>query len=96
MTLTNTSGSCQNTAGEYYTTSIRGIYLYDINEENIVIRGEEPSNSFLSICRVTEEKLAKDTKLIGNALYFTDKGTIFMTDFNGNRIYISNHTEKKC
>lgn len=96
MTLTNTSGSCQNTAGEYYTTSIRGIYLYDINEENIVIRGEEPSNSFLSICRVTEEKLAKDTKLIGNALYFTDKGTCFITDFNGNRTYISNHTEKKC
>lgn len=89
MTFTNTSDNCQNTAGEYYTTSIRGMYLYDVNEENIVKRGQEPSNSFLSICRVTEEKLAKDTKLIGNALYFTDKGTLFITDFNGNRTYIS-------
>lgn len=70
-------------------TSIRGMYLYDTNEENIVVRGEEPSNSFLRICRVTDEKLAKDVKLLGNALYFTDSGAIFITDFNGNRTDIS-------
>lgn len=64
------------------------MYLYDINEENISIRGEEPSNSFLQICRVTEAKLEKDKKLIGNALYFTDGGAVFITDFNGNRIDI--------
>ena len=89
ITLTNTANGCQTSTGEYYKTSIRGIYLYDVNEENIVIRGEEPSNSFLRICRVTDEKLAKDVKLLGNALYFTDSGAIFITDFNGNRTDIS-------
>ena len=59
INLTNTSENCQTSTGEYYKTSIRGMYLYDVNEENIVIRGEEPSNSFLQICRVTEAKLAK-------------------------------------
>lgn len=89
INLTNTSGNCRTSTGEYYKTSIRGMYLYDVNEENIVIRGEEPSNSFLRICRVTDEKLAKDVKLLGNALYFTDSGAIFITDFNGNRTDIS-------
>lgn len=89
MTFTNTADSCQNSTGEYRMTSIRGMYLYDINEENIVVRGEEPSNSFLRICRVTDDKLAKDVKLLGNALYFTDSGAIFITDFNGNRTDIS-------
>lgn len=86
MHLTNTSDGCQTSSGEYYKTSIRGMYLYDVNEENIVIRGEEPSNSFLQICRVTDEKLAKDKKLIGNALYITDSGKMFITDFNGVKI----------
>lgn len=89
INLTNTSDGCQTSTGEYYKTSIRGMYLYDVNEENIVIRGEEPSNSFLQICRVTEEKLAKDKKLIGNALYITDSGTMMMTDFNGAKVDIA-------
>lgn len=89
INLTNTSGNCQTSTGEYYKTSIRGMYLYDVNEENIVIRGEEPSNSFLQICRVTEAKLAKDKKLIGNALYITDSGTIMITDFNGVKVDIA-------
>lgn len=85
MTLTNTSGKYKNSEGEYYKESIRGMYLYDTNEDKIVVRGEEPSNSFLQICRVTDEKLKKDKKLIGNALYITDSGKMFITDFNGNR-----------
>ena len=89
VNLTNTANGCQTSTGEYYKTSIRGMYLYDIDEENIVIRGEEPSNSFLQICRVTEAKLAKDKKLIGNALYITDSGTIMITDFNGVKVDIA-------
>ena len=89
INFTNTSGNYQTSAGEYYKTSIRGMYLYDIDEENIVIRGEEPSNSFLQICRVTDAKLAKDKKLIGNALYFTDSGDVFVTDFNGTKVDIA-------
>ena len=89
VNLTNTANGCQTSTGEYYKTSIRGMYLYDIDEENIVIRGEEPSNSFLQICRVTDAKLAKDKKLIGNALYVTDSGNIFVTDFNGVKVDIA-------
>lgn len=89
INLTNTADGCQTSTGEYYKTNIRGMYLYDVNEENIVIRGEEPSNSFLQICRVTDAKLAKDKKLIGNALYITDSGTIMITDFNGVKVDIA-------
>lgn len=93
MTFTNTAGTCINSSGEYFKTSIRGMYLYDVNEEDIVIRGQEPSNSFLRICRVTEEKLAKDTTLIGNSLYMTDEGNMFVTDFNGKRVDITRSGE---
>ena len=63
--------------------------MYDINEENIVVRGEEPSNSFLRICRVTDEKLANDKTLLGNSMYITDSGKMFITDFNGNKTDIN-------
>ena len=69
-------------------------HLFEVNEENIVIRGEAPSNSFLQICRVTDKKLAKDKKLVGNALYITDSGKMFITDFNGVRINLKNSIEK--
>lgn len=84
LTFTNTCNTNKNGSGEYISVTIEGLYIYDVNEENIVLRGSEPSNSYLQICRVTEEKLATDTKLIGNALYITDAGKLFMTDFNGN------------
>ncbi len=89
INFTNTSGKYQNSAGDYIQATIKGMYLYDVNEENIVIRGEEPSNSYMQICRVSKEKLEKDKKLIGNAVYIVDDGTMFVTDFNGNRTDIS-------
>ncbi len=89
INFTNTSGKYQNSAGDYIQATIKGMYLYDVNEENIVIRGEEPSNSYMQICRVSKEKLEKDKKLIGNAVYIVDDGTMFATDFNGKRIDIS-------
>lgn len=85
ITFTNTSSNYKNSDGNYYKSSIRGLYIYDIDEENIVLRGTDPSNSYLRICRVTDEKLKKDKKLVGNALYITDSGKMFITDFNGNR-----------
>lgn len=88
LTLTSTAGY-QNGSGEFFKTEIREMYLYDINEENIVVRGEEPSNSFLRICRVTDEKLANDKKLLGNSMYITDSGKMFITDFNGNKTDIN-------
>ena len=83
INFTNTSGKYQNSAGDYIQATIKGMYLYDVNEENIVIRGEEPSNSYMQICRVSKEKLEKDKKLIGNAVYIVDDGTMLVTDFNG-------------
>lgn len=83
ITFCNINSSCKNSNGDYLTSSVRGFYIYDVNEEDIIIRGEEPSNSYLQFCRVTEKKLAKDKKLIGNALYVTDEGNSFVTDFYG-------------
>lgn len=88
MNFTNTSGKCKTNSGEYFKASIRGMYLYDVNEENIVLRGEEPSNSYLRICRVTDKKLENDKSYLSNALYITDSGKLFITDFNGTRIDI--------
>ena len=85
ITFTNTSSNYKNSSGDYYKSTIRGLYIYDVDEENIVFRGKDPSNSYLRICRVTDEKLEKDKELIGNALYITDSGKMFITDFNGNR-----------
>lgn len=88
LNFTNTSGSCKTSSGDYFQASIRGMYLYDVNEENIVIRGEEPSNSYLRICRVTDKKMENEKSYLSNALYITDSGKMFITDFNGTRINI--------
>ena len=85
ITFSNTSSNYKNSSGDYYKSTIRGLYIYDVDEENIVFRGKDPSNSYLRICRVTDEKLEKDKELIGNALYITDSVKMFITDFNGNR-----------
>ena len=45
-------------------------------------------NTWLQICRVKDSVLVTDTKLISNALYITDSGKMFITDFSGNRIDI--------
>ncbi len=67
---------------------IKGFYMCDVNEENVIIRGLTPANTWLQICRVKDSVLATDTKLISNALYITDSGKMFITDFSGNKIDI--------
>ena len=71
---------------EYHKAVIKDFYMYDVNEENVIVRGVNPANTWLQICRVTDARLATDTKLLSNALYITDSGKMFVTDFNGNRI----------
>lgn len=88
--LSNISSSNLNSDGEYASATIKNLYIYDIDEEDIVFRGSTPSNSYLQICRVTEEKLATDNNLIVDALYITDKGNMFITDFNGEKINLVN------
>lgn len=88
LTLTNISAANTNDQGEDAYALVQGLYVYDLDEENVIFRGEEPSNSFLQICRVTDKKLAEEKRLVGNALYITDSGKLFITDFSGNRIDI--------
>lgn len=59
--------------------------MYNPNEEDVVIRGETPANSWLQIARVTEEALLEYPNLQPNALYFTDDGKMFITDFSKNK-----------
>ena len=73
---------------EAHKAVIKGFYMCDVNEENVIIRGLTPANTWLQICRVKDSVLATDTKLISNALYITDSGKMFITDFSGNRIDI--------
>lgn len=94
ITFRNVNSKGSMSASNPQKVTIRNLYLYDLDEQGIVFRGQDPSNSYLQICRVTEEKLAQDTKLIGNALYITNSGNMFITDFNGNRIDIVNNSQK--
>lgn len=75
-------------AKEAHKAVIKGFYMCDVNEENVIIRGLTPANTWLQICRVKDSVLVTDTKLISNALYITDSGKMFITDFSGNRIDI--------
>lgn len=72
------SGAVQSGIGY----SINGIYLYDLDESDIIIRGENPSDTWIRICRVTEEKLEQHPELLSNALYISDNESMFITDFN--------------
>ena len=96
MTLLCTSNSCKNSSEELYKATIKGLYIYDLDEENIVIRGRDISRTYIQLCRVTEENVEKDVtdnKLIANALYITDKGNLFITDHDGVKTDIIKHEE---
>lgn len=80
--------SLSDGAKEAHKAVIKGFYMCDVNEENVIIRGLTPANTWLRICRVKDSVLVTDTKLISNALYITDSGKMFITDFSGNRIDI--------
>lgn len=76
----------------YHEATITDFYMCNVDEENVIIRGVDPANTWLQICRVKEEILALNPKLISNALYITDKGHMFITDFSGNRLNLINTT----
>lgn len=65
--------------------TITNWYLHDIDEENVTIRGVSPSGVSIMFARVTDETFAKDQKentLLGNTLYITDTGKMYITDVN--------------
>lgn len=73
------------------TFEVEGLYLYDLDEDNVIIRGRDLANSWLRICRVTEAMLVADPTLLGNCLYITDAGNMFITDYSGTRTNIITH-----
>ena len=66
-----------------------GVYLYDLDEAGVSIRGRDPATTWLRVCRVTEAALAQNPALLGNALYITDAGRLFVTDFGGRAVAVS-------
>lgn len=70
----------------FYNIYLKGLYCYDMAEtDELTIRGKTASKTTLAICRVTEEALANDDKLVRNALYLSDNGRAFVTNINGLR-----------
>lgn len=69
-------------AGDFTVTNW---YLHDIDEENVTIRGISPSAASIMIARVTDDTFAADRSggtLLGNTLYITDTGKMYMTNVN--------------
>ena len=74
---------------------IKGLYLYDLSErDELVIRGVDPAKTWMTICRVKEENLVADQKigLVRNAMYVTNTGKLFFTDYLGDVISASGET----
>lgn len=67
-------------------------YLYDIDEENVTIRGVSPSSVSIRIARVTDDMYANDKlkgNLLSNTLYITNTGKMYITDVNKVPIHIT-------
>lgn len=65
--------------------TITNWYLHDVDEENVTIRGLSPSGVSLMFARVTDDTFEADRTngtLLGNTLYITDTGKMYMTNVN--------------
>lgn len=71
------------------TIQLKGVYIYDLGEEDIYPRGKESAKTSLSICRVAEEIEEQDPNSIKNALYISDKGRMWMVDGSGEQTDIA-------
>ena len=69
--------------------SLKGLYLYDLDEAGIVKRGDGSAKSSLGICRVIEEVEMADPSNLKNTLYVSDKGRMWMVDASGGRTNIA-------
>jgi hypothetical protein len=67
------------------TCTLKGVYLYDLGEEGLSIRGRSSTKSSMRVCRVTEEAEATDPSDLGNALYVSEKGDLWCTALDGTR-----------
>lgn len=87
-TTNNVGGSTrEDGSANYYHIVVKGFYLYRIDEsEELFIRGEDPSDTLIGINRVKTDTI--DEELAPNTLYIVDDGTMFITNFKGQRVDI--------
>lgn len=79
---------CQNAVTNGSYIDINGCYLYDLDEEDLAIRGVTPTTSTMAVARVTDAEEKNDPATLNNAFYVSDLGEAWMRDINGNRISI--------
>lgn len=77
-----------------YFCKIKGMYVYDKDEKDVIIRGDSPSNAYIMISRVTKETFRNDIendKLKINTLYIirdeNNQCSLAMTDIGGHINY---------
>lgn len=82
-----TSGYVGGDSNGFYQLYIEGLYLYKLDErDELFIRGEDSSNTYIGINRVRTDTI--DEKLKPDFLYVVDDGSMFITDFRGDRVDI--------
>lgn len=84
-----TSGYVGGDTNGLYELYVEGLYLYKLDErDELVIRGEDPSDTLISLNRVTKDKAEENLK--PDSVYFVDDGTVFATNFRGERVKSEN------
>jgi hypothetical protein len=75
-------------ANGLYELYVEGLYLYKLDErDELVVRGEDPSDTYIGLNRVRTDTIDEDLK--PDTLYIVDDGSMFMTNFRGDRININ-------
>lgn len=69
--------------------NISNLYMYNVDEEELIVRGVDSANSSLAFCRVSEDIENKDPNTVKNALYVSDKGNMWMVDNSGTQTDIN-------
>lgn len=83
------SGYVGGDANGLYELYVEGLYLYKLDErDELVIRGEDPSDTYISLNRITKDNTEENLK--PDSVYFVDDGTVFATNFRGERVKSEN------
>ena len=74
--------------GTNVTLTLDDVYMYDLDEE-VSIRGKSSTNASLRLCRINEEQENLTPSKFRNALYITEKGSVYCYDLKGEKIDIA-------
>lgn len=85
-----------------YFATVKGLYVYDKDEKDVIIRGDSPSNAYIMMSRVTKETFENDIKndnLKINTLYIirdeNNQCSLAMTDIGGHINYFTNQNNNE-